>query len=606
MGRHDGRTRGRERIPPGLKRLAALVEAVASPDAAKLVAGLANRDAADLERLDVDRIAELSGFERTGASARIEAACRAFREAFSFGILRIDLAEHRGPWSSGDGETDRSRVVPISQTMRRILHPDAAVGCDREAPQVDGETAKWVAALARGPGDHGAVHVALRCRRDDDREAQDFAAFLRAAGTPTWIVDADADLIGGEMLAAELHRPEGSIVVVATRCLLTRPDTLGDSWDEPARVETGLAPSSFMVANEPWLRLLSHDHVWCIDADAAPIPAIAGLVGGCIAPMRYDISWLAAVAEHHAGVDAEAAAVLVGLDDDPHVVGATARVARRLSASEGIGLVEACEHVVRSFRSMDREAPAPEMPKPFDPRLLVCEADAIALLERGGAAAEHGARILAWGPPGGGKSTWARALSTKMATAAGRPRMDVTVVTPARILAKPLGASERILEAAFAKAARRPGAVLLVDEIDALTGVRATESSSGNDYLVRTLTDLWLRCLDLHPGVPVVATCNSLSAVDPAVRRRFLAFEFGDELSPTQERLAWDVILGMGPPTGWRPCGASVADIDAAAKRARLTMNNDPLSIAANVRSACRARRGLIVIKRTGETRSLQ
>ena len=125
---------------------------------------------------------------------------------------------------------------------------------------------------------------------------------------------------------------------------------------------------------------------------------------------------------------------------------------------------------------------------------------------------------------------------------------------------------------------------MLVDELDTFCGVRENGTSGGNAYLVRSLTNEWLRVLDGHPDVPVVATCNDAAAVDPAVLRRFpFVVVVAADLPPDVERLAWTSIIGVEPPDGWRPVGASVSDVALAAARCAMTGEADAAAFAAAI-----------------------
>ena len=90
----------------------------------------------------------------------------------------------------------------------------------------------------------------------------------------------------------------------------------------------------------------------------------------------------------------------------------------------------------------------------------------------------------------------------------------------------------------------------------------------------------------------MLATVNDL-AVDPAILRRFTALHHvGADLAPGLERRAWTSLLGMDPPPGWRPCGASPSDFDAARRRCRMLGLGDAASLATSVERARAARRG--------------
>ncbi len=158
---------------------------------------------------------------------------------------------------------------------------------------------------------------------------------------------------------------------------------------------------------------------------------------------------------------------------------------------------------------------------------------------------------------------------------------------------RPYGGTERILAELWRRAAiaRSP---LLIDELDAMCGVRdPSDSSGGNAYLVRMMTDEWIRNLDANPQVPVLATVNDL-AVDPAVLRRFTSM-------PPRRRgpLAWPGASRLElacsawiPPAGWKPCGGAPSDFDAARRRCRMLGLEDAASLAASIERAREARRG--------------
>ena len=229
-----------------------------------------------------------------------------------------------------------------------------------------------------------------------------------------------------------------------------------------------------------------------------------------------------------------------------------AATARVIAAAGHDSLDAACARVATSFNSDRRGGSSIEAP--FDARLLVCGAEAHQLLARAKDAAANGARILAHGPPGGGKSAYVRELGRRMAD--GGP---VRIVGPADFLARAWGATERLVRDLWRRAAD-DGAILVVDEFEVVGGRRIHGDVSNNALLIRSLTDAWLLALDAFPGVPLLATTNDRAAIDAAVLRRFAFVQtFGDRLTQDQERLAWSVILGEEPPPDWRPSGAAVA-----------------------------------------------
>ncbi len=338
-----------------------------------------------------------------------------------------------------------------------------------------------------------------------------------------------------------------------------------------------------------WLPGVRATYVWQAPATGALPRAYDGLIGGCVGPAGFDRAWSeGVVAAVLPGLDKIGMAALLAQVRDPRDALAMAGMARAAASGTGSDLRAASAFVARSFGARKGGlGPAQAPPPAFDPRLLVSDHDVALLLLSAPALAQHGGRILFWGPPGGGKSTFAQAL------ARGMPGCPALSVTPADVLAYRWGAMERRLGDVWARAASE-GAVLVVDELDSLCGAR--EGGSGNNaYLVRCLTDEWLRHLDQHPSVPVLATVNDLAAIDNAIRRRFaFVIHVGDELSADQERLAWSSLLAREPPAGWTPCGAAVADIALARSRCRMLGQTDAADLADAVLRAREARLGPI------------
>ena len=601
-------------------RLEAVLRAAVSEDAARLAkAALGLREkAGEDRRIDRHELSRAAGFgdDPMAAMERLFAAERATIALLGHGTL--DWQGKSPPSRARSGGRDRlwfnapdddddkeDATVAVSEEMVRLAEPQpwASAGFERRAaPTVDAVTGDWVAAIADASKAGSALHLALRCRNPGTRETEDFCNLLADAGLPVLRIEATADeKLASALVTAELHAPRGTVVVVGGGVLVA--DAVDDdAFEAPVDDDRRerLEPTAFACTATSWLSRLRAVHVWRMPHRGDPGTAFDGFLGGCVGPIGYDRTWVRGVV-HDAleGVGEAGVAALTARVGDPRDAEAMARAAGHLAAAKARGggdpdLDAACAAVAGSFS--ERSAPAAPMIEPpgFDPRLLACDPDALALLDRAGAAAANGARVLAWGPPGGGKSTFAQALAVRMANASS-PKREVILVTPAGILAKALGATERIMESMWARAANAAGgAVLLVDELDAMCGVRNPGGgSSGNAYLVRVLTDQWLRCLDLHPDVPIVATVNDLAAVDAAIRRRFFDLGFGGELSPEAERLAWEVILLKKPPPGWAPCGAAIADIAMSARKCRVLAIEEASGFAKAIEQAREARTGL-------------
>lgn len=142
-----------------------------------------------------------------------------------------------------------------------------------------------------------------------------------------------------------------------------------------------------------------------------------------------------------------------------------------------------------------------------------------------------GARVLFYGPPGTGKTTACGAL----AAALGK---EMLVVHPNDILDKYVGSSEKRLAAVF-EAAARDNLLLVIDEIDAFAYSRSDASQTHQRQQVTQLLVL----LEKHADLPVAATTNEATALDPALERR-LTFRIHVQRPGPEERVRlWNQML---------------------------------------------------------------
>jgi SpoVK/Ycf46/Vps4 family AAA+-type ATPase len=115
--------------------------------------------------------------------------------------------------------------------------------------------------------------------------------------------------------------------------------------------------------------------------------------------------------------------------------------------------------------------------------------------------------MLFHGPPGTGKTHAARCLAGELDRPLGSASLD-------RLQTKWHGDTEKAFRRAFEEAAKA-GAILLLDEVDALLCDRGTMVASWQISQVNTL----LKLLEAPP-VPVVLCTNFLRVLDAAVHRR--------------------------------------------------------------------------------------
>lgn len=120
--------------------------------------------------------------------------------------------------------------------------------------------------------------------------------------------------------------------------------------------------------------------------------------------------------------------------------------------------------------------------------------------------------VLLYGPPGTGKSFLAKAV-------ANSSRASYISVSPADLVSKWQGDSEKAVSSLFEAAVKFAPAVIFIDEVDALTGTRAEGEA---DSTRRIKTQLLLG-MDSVTGkrVLVLAASNTPWTLDPAFRRRF-------------------------------------------------------------------------------------
>jgi len=124
--------------------------------------------------------------------------------------------------------------------------------------------------------------------------------------------------------------------------------------------------------------------------------------------------------------------------------------------------------------------------------------------------------IVLEGPPGSGKSTFARAL----AGSAGVPLVASSLAQWQGHREGHLGTLLSAMQATFAEARRVAPCVLLIDEIDSFPS-RASVTHRYRDYVVEVVNGL-LEQLDGvadRTGVLVIATCNDAGGLDSALTR---------------------------------------------------------------------------------------
>lgn len=117
-------------------------------------------------------------------------------------------------------------------------------------------------------------------------------------------------------------------------------------------------------------------------------------------------------------------------------------------------------------------------------------------------------RILCYGPPGTGKTAFARHLAAELG-------MHLLEFRASDILGPFVGLTERNIAEAF-RAARKEGAMMLLDEIDSL--LRSREGA-GHSWEVTQVNELLVQ-MEEFPGI-LIACTNFPDGLDSAAARRF-------------------------------------------------------------------------------------
>ncbi|GBQ13182.1 ATPase AAA [Komagataeibacter rhaeticus DSM 16663] len=219
-----------------------------------------------------------------------------------------------------------------------------------------------------------------------------------------------------------------------------------------------------------------------------------------------------------------------------------------------------------------RAAAGGQMPMPaqpdvtdYDSTLINADCDLNALTTRlARPGAPRAVSLLLSGPPGSGKSAYARHLAARM-------DMPVLQKRASDLLDKYVGQSEQQIAAAFAEACDS-GAFLIIDEADSLLGDRRAAERSWEISQVNEM----LTWMEQHP-LPFACTTNLVEKLDPASMRRFLFRARFGYLTEQQAAHAFHSFFGKAPPAGLRHVRTLVpSDFALVLRRARL-LDEDPM-----------------------------
>lgn len=220
------------------------------------------------------------------------------------------------------------------------------------------------------------------------------------------------------------------------------------------------------------------------------------------------------------------------LDATPAIIENAIRAAR--FAGGGADTIErAARGIMRAVSGVTAHR-LPAIPA-FDPLLVCANQDLIALADQLVGRKARDFSLCLFGPPGTGKSAFARYL-------AGRLGLEVLQKRASDILGPYVGQSERNIADAFEEA-REAGAFLVFDEADSLLQDRRDAHRSWEITQVNEM----LTWMEQHP-LPVCFTTNLMDRIDQASLRRFtfnVRFEFLDRVGLEH---AWRVFFANAHP----------------------------------------------------------
>lgn len=161
-----------------------------------------------------------------------------------------------------------------------------------------------------------------------------------------------------------------------------------------------------------------------------------------------------------------------------------------------------------------RQRDATSLPQHYDPALLHVDADLATLAD--GLARVRSGRLCLYGPPGTGKTAYGRWLAERL-------DMPLILCSASELMSKWNGESEKNIAAAFRRAERENG-LLLIDEVDSFLQNRANARQPWEVTMVNEM----LTRMESFSGV-FIASTNLMDGIDPAALRRFdlkIRFDF--------------------------------------------------------------------------------
>lgn len=313
--------------------------------------------------------------------------------------------------------------------------------------------------------------------------------------------------------------------------------------------------------------------VWTVNDLGALSPAVRRRMTCCLelrvppAPVRAALWRRLAAAEQVTLPPADAEALARAFAAPPALARSALRAAR-LAGGDSARVRQVLLGTARALLGRHGvEVADHRLAAPCDPALLNADLDLATLAERlARPDAPRAVSLLLSGPPGSGKSLFARHLAARMG-------LEVIERRASDLLDPYLGGTEKAIAAAFAQA-RECGAFLVFDEADSLLGDRAGATRSWEVSQVNEM----LTWMEAHP-LPFACTTNLPERLDPASLRRFLLKARFGYLAPGQVALAFERFFGRALPAGHRDLGClTPADFALVRRKAELLGRTDDVA----------------------------
>ncbi|MCJ8353047.1 AAA family ATPase [Novacetimonas hansenii] len=272
-------------------------------------------------------------------------------------------------------------------------------------------------------------------------------------------------------------------------------------------------------------------------------PAIARRMSLCIEMRQPGVAvrarlWQDMAQEEQVPLTPDTAALLARAIPAPPAILRNALRSTRLAGGDSTMVCTIATGITQAASAGRVVMPPPGGDAPYDASLVNADSDLAGLaarLSRPGA--PRAVSLLLSGPPGTGKSAYARYLADMM-------ELPVLQKRASDLLDKYVGQSEQKIAAAFAEA-RDTGSFLIFDEVDSLLGDRR---AAERNWEVSQVNEM-LTWMESHP-LPFVCTTNLAARLDPASMRRFLLRARFDYLTTQQARHAFERFFDLPAPEG--------------------------------------------------------